>query len=443
MVEEFAIFNGWGNYPKSKSKKHLPQDRSDLNPQSGSILARGCGRSYGDAALNQENCLILMESLNKIIHFDTEFGLLTAEAGCTLKQLINFLVPKGWFLPVTPGTQFVTLGGCLAADVHGKNHHWDGSFSNFVISFIISLSDGTLLTCSRHENSSLFWATIGGMGLTGIIVEMTIELLKIPSTYISVKYTACNSLTETLQTLLNSQFEDKYSVAWIDCLSKGRSIVMNGHHALRKEIPSHITNIYEIPKKKKHSIPFYFPSWFLNKYTIKIFNLCFYAVNEKKNHEIVNFEDYFYPLDAIKDWNRLYGKKGFLQYQCVIPLANSEEVLAKILKKMENKKIISFLSVLKKMGKRSPAPLSFPMEGLTLSLDIPYKNENIFTSLNELDEIVLENKGKIYLAKDARLNSKIFREMYPKFNEWLEIKKEFDPKNYFQSDLARRLEFFN
>lgn len=442
MTEKLDTFSGWGNFPKSQSSIHFPEAPNFYIPKSKKALARGCGRSYGDAALNKENYLILMSQLNRVLDFDFKFGILRAQSGCTLEELIKFLVPKGWFLPVTPGTQYVTLGGCLAADVHGKNHHWDGCFSNFVLSFTLILADGSIVYCSRNENCDLFFATIGGMGLTGVILEITLQLLKIPSAYITVKYEASLNLEETLEKLLHSKQEDKYSVAWVDCLSKGRSIIMNGHHATREEIPLKISNLFEIKRKSKKNIPCYFPSWVLNKQCIKIFNKLFYFLNKNKNHQIVDFENFFYPLDAILNWNRLYGKKGFFQYQCVIPFLNGGVVLKKILNELNRANQTPFLAVLKKMGQKNEAPLSFPIEGFTLALDIPFKNEEIFNVLDRIDQMVLENEGKIYLAKDARAQHKIIKKMYPKFEDWLKIKLKYDEKIFFQSDLSRRLNFF-
>lgn len=437
--------SGWNHYPVTTSFLVRPERYSELKIESSSLIPRGLGRSYGDAAINTNHTVVLMERLNRIRSFDEETGVLRAEAGLSLEDILEVFVPRGWFLPVTPGTKFTTLGGCVAADVHGKNHHVDGSFGKYVRAMEIMMPDSSIRKCSPKQDSDLFWATIGGMGLTGIITEISLQLIPIESAYMSVKHYPSKDLDQTLDLLNGAIYDDKYSVAWIDCLSTGkdfgRSVVMNGHHAGLSELSSKVKDPLNIKERKKFALPFNCPSCLLNHYTIKAFNGCYYYLQSKKQESfIIDYDRYFYPLDSILEWNRLYGKKGFIQYQFVIPSQYSREGLTVILDELTRSKRASFLAVLKRFGKEGEGLLSFPKAGFTLALDIPLSDPNLFPFLDHLDEIVLKYDGRVYLAKDARLNPSSFRTMYPRFNQWQRIKNAIDPKNVFSSDLSRRLE---
>lgn len=386
--------------------------------------------------------MLLTERVNRLLEFDVINGTLRAEAGTTLAEILPVIVPKGWFLPVTPGTKFVSLGGCVAADVHGKNHHHEGSFGDHVVALELILSDGSRVTCSPSERVELFCATIGGMGLTGIIGEVTFKLIPIQSAFMKVRHLAADNFEQLFSRMQDPDNDDRYTVAWIDSMASGaqlgRGIVMCGHHAEMEELSG---NLYRsIKPERRRSIPFDFPSFALNSLSISAFNSRYYQREGGRRYPFLSgYDSYFYPLDAIDNWNRMYGKRGFVQYQCVIPDAASFEGIRKLLEELSSSRRPSFLAVLKRLGPQGRGLLSFPMAGYTLALDLPIRDEGLFVLLNKLDEIVLQHGGRVYLAKDARLSPESFRAMYPRYEEWLRIKNAVDPQNRFSSSLSRRL----
>lgn len=444
MKSSSQELSGWGLYPKACCQVLRPERISQLSPSREPYLPRGLGRSYGDASLNSSGKVILMERLNRILDFNEKTGIVRAEAGVTIEDLITTFVPRGWFPPVTPGTKDVTLGGCFACDVHGKNHHHTGSFAQHVKEMTILLPDHQTVKCSSKVRSEIFWATAGGMGLTGIIQEVTLQLIPIQTAFVKVHHYPAKNLDEMLDILSDPKKDDLYSVAWIDCLAKGdslgRGVVMNGHHALLEDLPKEISPLKQNPKNEA-SIPFYCPSWLLGKYGIKAFNALYYHFQSgKKSPFITDIDSFFYPLDAIKSWNRLYGKRGFLQYQCVFPHATARQGLHAILSLFSASGMPSFLAVLKRFGPENPGYLSFPKAGFTLALDIPMRDvEKVLPLLEKVDREVIQQKGRVYLAKDARLSPESFRAMYPRFPEWWEEKRKIDPRWLQQSDLSRRL----
>lgn len=438
-----ASLSGWGRYPQQTCTLVRPERYADLGRNASSLIARGQGRSYGDAALNQDGQVLLTERLNRMLKLDVENGILRAESGVTLAEILDVIVPKGWFLPVTPGTQFASLGGCVAADVHGKNHHHDGSLGDHVLSMELFLADGSRVRCAPDENAELFSASVGGMGLIGIIGEVTLKLMPVKSAYMQVKQHAADNLEQLFQHLQNPLLDDHYSVAWIDCLSQGqqlgRGVVMCAHHAEATMLPT--GEAFNIQTARSRSIPFDVPAWVLNPLSIGAFNAWYYRHEGSKHQEFLSgYASYFYPLDAISDWNRLYGKRGFLQYQCVIPQASAYAGMLELLELLSASRRSSFLAVLKRFGAQGRGLLSFPMPGYTLALDLPLRDEGLFTLLEQLDEIVIRHGGRVYLAKDARLSASSFRAMYPGYAAWLTIKNAADPDNKFTSSLARRLQ---
>jgi FAD/FMN-containing dehydrogenase len=437
-----TTLSGWGRYPVQPCELERPERYADLRPVADRLIARGQGRSYGDAALNENGRVLLTERVNRLLDFDLEKGVLQAEAGTTLAEILPVIVPKGWFLPVTPGTKFVSLGGCVAADVHGKNHHHEGSFGDHVVALELILSDGSRVTCSPSEQAELFWATIGGMGLTGIIGEVTFKLIPIQSTLMKVRHHAADDLEQLFSHLQDPDNDDRYTVAWIDSLATGgdlgRGIAMCGHHVEMAELPGNYHR--SIKPERSRSIPFDFPAWALNPLSISAFNSRYYKKEGGRRYPFLSgYDPYFYPLDAIANWNRMYGKRGFVQYQCVIPDAGSFEGIRKLLEELSNSRRPSFLAVLKRLGPQGRGLLSFPMAGYTLALDLPFRDDGLFTLLNKLDQIVLQFGGRVYLAKDARLSAESFRAMYPRYEEWLGIKNAVDPQNRFSSSMSRRL----
>ena len=403
----------WGNFPvvekEIKSEDSL-QKIKDFVLSHKEVIARGNGRCYGDASLGEN--IFSTKRLNKFIGFDKIEGVLECESGVLLSDILEISVPQGYFLNVTPGTKFVSVGGAIASDVHGKNHHSEGCFSEYVLEFKLMKENAEVITCSREENTEDFWATVGGMGLTGIILSAKIKLKNIETAYIRQESIKADNLDEIFQLFEESEGW-LYNVAWIDCLQKGenigRSILMRGYHALREELPPKLhKNPLKNPRKIMPTIPFYFPSWVLNSFTIKIFNWLYYNKQTKKSVEgFVHYEPFFYPLDVINEWNKIYGKKGFIQYKMVIPKEKGKEGMRKILETIADSGNGSFLAVLKLFGKNNPkAYNSFPMEGYTLALDFKVNNKLKYL-VEELDKIVEEFGGRIYLTKDSMSNPKL------------------------------------
>jgi len=437
--------SGWGRYPVQSCELERPERYADLRANTDSVIARGQGRSYGDAALNENDRVLLTERVNRMLDFDIEQGILRAEAGTTLAEILPVIVPKGWFLPVTPGTKFVSLGGCVAADVHGKNHHHDGSFGDHVLALEMILADGSRVSCSATKRPELFWATVGGMGLTGIIGEVTLKLVPVTSAYMKVQNRAAENLEQLFNLLQDPEQDDRYTVAWIDCLASGanlgRGVAMFGHHADADHLPPSLGNPLVAKPGRSKNLPFDFPGWVLNAKSIGAFN-DFYFKREggKQRPFLSGYDAYFYPLDGIGQWNRMYGKRGFVQYQCVIPDASAYEGIKALLEELSASKRSSFLAVLKRLGAQGSGMLSFPLAGYTLALDLPVRDEGLFGLLDKLDEIVLRHGGRVYLAKDARLSAASFRAMYPRYDEFMIVKKSVDPENRFGSSMSRRLE---
>lgn len=432
----------WGNYPVIESDEKLfsyTEELDKLVAQPKSYIARGNGRCYGDASLADNTISTL--KYDKVLSFDTEKGLLEVQSGITLDQVLDIIVPKGWFLPVTPGTKYITIGGAIASDVHGKNHHVDGAFSHHVIEMDVLLANGETLTCSPTENTDLFEATCGGMGLTGIIERVIFDLKKIETSFIKQKQVKAENLEEILQ-LFDKYAHYTYSVAWIDCLKKGknfgRSILILGEHAKIEDLNDKQKNDpLQLPKKKQITFPFNLPSWVLNTFTVKAFNFLYYGKNFKKEiNNVVSYEPFFYPLDAILHWNRGYGKPGFIQYQFVLPL-EAKQGLIDILNRISDEGIGSFLAVLKVFGKQESL-ISFPTEGYTLALDIPVR-KGLFEFLDELDQIVLKYGGRLYMSKDARMKPEILEAGYPHLDRFKALIRKFNPDFKFRSHQSDRL----
>lgn len=433
---------GWGRFPRENCLAARPEKRRELpftanDEVVSDIIARGLGRSYGDAALNRDSGVLLLEKLNRFLNFDAQTAVLHAEGGATFADILQTFVPRGYFLPVTPGTKFVTLGGAIACDVHGKNHHRDGCLSNWIEELELLLASGQTLTCSRTENPAAFWATIGGMGLTGLITTAKMRLIPIETASIRASYTRTKDLDETLAEF-GRDGDFRYSVAWIDCLasgtSLGRSVLIRGDHAAPDEVAGDPLG-FGAPRQK--AVPLDFPDFALNSLSVKAFNALYYAAHPD-SQKIVPFEPFFWPLDAVSDWNRIYGARGFIQYQCVLPFETSRDGLKILLETISASGRASFLAVLKTFGPENLGLLDFPFSGHTLALDLPASAE-IVEFARQLDEIVLNFGGRVYLAKDATLSPENLRRMYPKIAEFEAVKARLDPDNRFQSSLSKRL----
>lgn len=400
--------SGWGKYPVLEARTHAPRDAAalrDLVLSEQNLIARGNGRAYGDSAINT-SATIETRRLNRMISFDPASGQLVAEAGVLLGDIIAVFLPRGWFPMVTPGTKFVSLGGAIAADVHGKNHHKDGNFRNCVDWIDVMGPDGEVRRCSRQDDAALFDHTLGGMGLTGIILRASIRLRPVESAWIRQTTVAAPSLATTMAAFEKAR-DATYSVAWIDCLATGdrmgRSLVVLGEHASRLDLPlDKLHAPFRTSPKRKRAVPMNFPGFALNTLTVRAFNALYYWAGARRTGaQLVDWDSYFYPLDAIVDWNRIYGSKGFAQFQCALPMDRSEEGLAALLAEIAKDGSGSFLAVLKRFGKQDSA-FSFPMEGYTLALDFPIRAKTL-ELLERLDRITLDHGGRFYLAKDSRM----------------------------------------
>lgn len=441
-------YRSWGGFPRVKQKVlRADWSRSGKFVQNGSeagedrsFLPFGNGRSYGDSCLNEGGILLSTEQLDRFISFDAQEGVLRAESGVTLEEILKVIVPRGWFLPVTPGTQYVTLGGAVANDVHGKNHHRAGTFGCHVRQFELLRSDGTRVHCSPEKEPDLFRATVGGLGLTGLLTWVEIGLKKIANPFIDVESIKFGSLDEFFEISRQSDRDFEYTVAWLDCVSSGdsfgRGIFLRGNHSSR---PRNLLPKEKI--RKKVSVPFPFPGFALNPFSIKAFNTAYYHRQVAKLvSSTQHYDPFFYPLDAVLSWNRIYGRRGFLQFQCVVPKeSDSNEsghgAIREILKFIVAEGSGSFLAVLKEFGDvTSPGMLSFPMPGVTLCLDFPHLGERTMELFRELDKRVRAAKGRLYPAKDATMAPESFALYYP---SWQEFTKYMDPR--FSSSFWRRV----
>ena len=417
-------------------------------PHGGSrgIIARGLGRSYGDAAQNAGGAVLDATWLDAIHQVDLASGVIKVGAGVSLQTLMERLVPLGWFVPVTPGTRLVTVGGAIAADIHGKNHHVDGSFCTHVIEMTLVAPTGTA-TVSAKSDPDLFWATAGGMGLTGVITDATIQMIPVDTSYLLVDTERAPDLDSAMDKMLTGDDAYRYSVAWIDCQSTGRqlgrSVLTRGDHARLEDLPDRLRRSPDrarafVPRTLAR-VPFTPPSGLLNPLTVGAFNEFWFRKAPRhqvaKPHHMTGF---FHPLDGVGAWNRLYGSRGFLQYQFVVPNEGSETV-RRVIERLTVLKLASFLAVLKRFGPGDPGPLSFPMPGWTLALDLPVGHEALAPLLDDLDEDVIAAGGRVYLAKDSRVSPAAFRSMYPRIDEWLAVRDRVDPDGVLRSDLGRRL----
>jgi FAD/FMN-containing dehydrogenase len=430
-------FSSWGGYPSVNQQGLYLNHRRDVLPQSSdNLLPYGLGRSYGDSCLNATGKVLSSKLLKNFIAFDNNTGLLRCEAGVTLAEIIDVCLPQGWFLPVTPGTKYVTVGGAIGNDVHGKNHHLTGSFGNHVTQFELLRSDGKRLLCSPSENADWFAATIGGLGLTGFIVWAEIQLKPVISQSIDTETIKYKSLDEFFTISNDSVEKFEYTVAWLDCLASGSSLgkghFIRGNHSSYKDIDP----AKPLLKKNKLTVPIKPPVSCINALTLRAFNKLYY---ERQTQErvltSVNYDPFFYPLDGILHWNRIYGRNGFIQHQCVIPLTDAKDGIREMLQCISAAGLGSFLVVLKMMGDvPSRGLLSFPQEGATLAIDFPYQGKKTLALLSRLDEVVNEAKGKIYPAKDARMSAKLFQQAYP---QWKTVESLRDPN--INSDFWRRV----
>ncbi len=432
-------YKSWGNLPFGKQKVIPLLSRSDPLPtlsEGETILPYGNGRSYGDSCLNTDGALIDTRYLDHMIQFDRERGVVTCESGVFLKDLLTLLIPDGWCLPVLPGTQFVTVGGAIANDVHGKNHSQFGSFGCHVLQFELLRSDGRRLLCSPTQNEVYYHATIGGLGLTGVIVWAQIQARPISSTDLECETIKFSGVEDFFRLEEDSQNTHEYRVAWIDCLSKGTALG-RGHYSRANHADGRRVSRDSLLWKKRISFPLTPPISAVNKFTLQAFNSVYFHRQRKTiRKDTLSFETFFFPLDHIRQWNRMYGPRGFYQYQCVLPMDQACTGVTTLLRMIASGGIGSFLVVLKAFGDcAAPGMLSFSRPGVTLALDIPNHGQRTLDALSRLDEIVLNANGALYPAKDARMPPDMFRASFPRLDEFIPL---IDP--VFSSSFWRRIQ---
>lgn len=425
--------SSWGRL--STSPHHIevintPQNARNVLSNRSSGVAFGNGRSYGDACLNNGGTLWLTRGMNCFISFNRTSGLLRCEAGILIKDIQDVTIPSGWMLPVTPGTQLLTLGGAIANDVHGKNHHVMGSFGNHVNQIKLLRTNGEIIECGPELNSEWFAATLGGIGLTGLILEVELQLRRVPGQWIESETISFNYIDRFFELADTSEQDWEYTVAWIDCVSKNgtRGLFMRGNHSQNDTKPPTSKNPINIPITPPFSL--------INQLSLRPFNNAYFWLNKNKTQQsVVHYQPFFYPLDNINNWNRMYGPKGFYQHQCVIPRDVGKDAIEEMLSQIAESGEGSFLAVLKTFGaSQSLGMLSFPMPGVTLALDFPNHGDKTLKLLEKLDNIVSQSNGRIYLAKDARMSRTLFESSYPKFNEFIKFR---DPG--ISSEMSRRL----
>jgi decaprenylphospho-beta-D-ribofuranose 2-oxidase len=449
MVTRKVRLTGWGMTEPTVAQVAEPQSADEVaslvkGTGPAGVIARGLGRSYNNAAQNDGGMVISMTPMTHVLSFDSDSGVVCCEAGVSLEQLMVMFLPKGWFVPVSPGTRQVTVGGAIAADVHGKNHHNAGSFAMHVLSFDLLTAGGDVRTVTPASDPALFWGTVGGMGLTGIILRATFQLKRVETARLIVDTVRTADLDETMAYLASTDKDYDYTVAWTDCLAAGgrlgRSVITSGDFAVLSEVRYRDrAEPLAFTPSARFGAPRRVPPGLINRHTVALLNDAWYRkAPRRRTGEIQTIGQFFHPLDGISNWNRVYGPAGFRQYQFVVPHSSSDTVRV-ALERVCALRAPSFVTVLKRFGEGDPGLLSFPMPGWTLALDFPARTPWLGQLLGELDDMVLAAGGRLYLAKDSRIPQALMPAMYPRYQEFRRLRAQIDPEGVFTSDLARRL----
>lgn len=449
-ADERRLLSGWGRTAPSAAAVHEGRDDDDLVKAASSaprrgVIARGLGRSYNDAAQNGGGLVLDVTPHDRFLSFDEETGVVRVAAGATIGDLLEVCVPRGWFPPVTPGTKHVTVGGAVAADVHGKNHHVDGSFARFVDGLRLWTPAEGVLEVGPDDDADVFWATCGGMGLTGVVLDASLRMKRVETSAMTVDTDRAPDLDAALAAMEREDDEYTYSVAWIDCQaggrSLGRSVLTRGRHATVDELPRRRRDDpFGVRRPVAVPAPPWVPAGLVNRLSVRAFNeVWFRKAPVRERGRVQPYAAYFYPLDLVAGWNRLYGRRGFIQYQLVVPFGE-EAALRDVLERLAASHTASFLAVLKRFGPATPGHLSFPTAGWTLALDFAVGPPRLRTLLDDLDRRVAEVGGRCYLAKDGRSRPEMIERWYPRLEEWRAVQRRLDPAGVVRSDLARRLD---
>ena len=428
---------GWGGLA-AQGCELLSEDLPDITKAA--VLSRGLGRSYGDSSLPPPNRAEVANTTlaDRLLAFDETTGVLRAEAGLSLFELNRLFLPRRWFTPVSPGTQFVTLGGMVASDIHGKNHHRDGCFGEHVLKIQLRVADGRIVTCTPEVEPELFRATIGGMGLTGHILEVEFRMAKIPSPWITMESERIPDVDAFIAGLKTSGPDWPMTMGWIDCLSRGRKtgrgILMRGRWATPEEARKTFA-----PLGRRVSVPFVLPSWVMGPLSVRAFNMLYYWRHIPRHKKaLIHPQKFFYPLDAIENWNRLYGPRGFTQYQCVLPNQAGQGVARRFLDVLTGRGGASFLAVIKDCGEEGIGMLSFPLPGISIAVDLPIR-DHTQELVDALNEFVIAEGGRIYLTKDSFTRPEHFRQMEPRLDEWMRVRRAWDPEGKLLSAQSIRI----
>jgi FAD/FMN-containing dehydrogenase len=429
--------SGWGRYPVVRAEEREAENLEAAS--AGAALSRGLGRSYGDASLPARGPALCTRRADRILSFDPDRGVLRAESGLSLRALNEIFPARGWGSPVSPGTQYVTLGGMVASDVHGKNHHVAGTFGEYVRALRIRVGDGRVLEIDEASEPELFRATLGGMGLTGHLLEVEIELERIPSFWIWGRRERARDLDELIALLRAASARSPFAAAWVDTTARGASLgrgyVSSGRYAEPHEAPAAPPRLRE-----RFAVPFDLPGWFVGPWSIRLFNFLYFHTNRPQERDhILHPQPFFYPLDAVRHWNRLYGRRGMVQYQCVVPARGDGAIFQRLLEVVSRMGGASPVSVIKDCGAEGRGTISFPMPGMSLALDLPYREGHTQALVDALNELVTLAGGRIYLTKDALTRRDHFAAMEPRLARWNEVRRKWDPERTLSSALAQRL----